>query len=501
MKILLVDDERIALTALVRKLNDTGLECNITGCAGSGMEALHMMEEDCPDVLITDIRMPVMDGLELIKCVNERFPSVISVILTGYSEFEYAKKAIKMGVNEYLLKPVDINELKTCLLACSEQLNRRYKQRNAISFMVDEQEMFLRPQPHGQSYVLLYLICGNPLHNFENIIHPAVALPSPAWFEKFLAAMIKPTGSVQCFNGVFSNELLVILSLDDSDMRTIEALLEKAAINLSERFRIYVTFQLEKNISAETLTRSVRTSRQKAVDSVILGCTQLCANKAPSARPIQSSQNVPLLSTLLIHRDYDLFSVNFARLLKKWHIDRQPLTEVQRNLVYLMQSILNRCDITLSVSSLDYLAENTMSFSSSEEQLIRNFCQLMMELASDKGDFDDRTGELLVEKIEAFLVTNIAETLTLQMLCARFGVSKAYLCRVFKKHKNATPIAYFTQLKIERAKEFLVQFPKAPISQIAEQLGFNDVYYFSKVFKKYVGEPPAAFRSQEEAEQ
>lgn len=80
------------------------------------------------------------------------------------------------------------------------------------------------------------------------------------------------------------------------------------------------------------------------------------------------------------------------------------------------------------------------------------------------------------------------------MLAGEMKVSKVYLCRIFKKYKNMTPIDYFNRLKIDRACELLVQFSSLPLQKISDMLGFNDVYYFSKVFKKIVGVSPSVYR-------
>lgn len=115
IKVIVAEDEELILNNTVKKIQQTGLGFEITAAVQNGKLALERIEEYLPDVLITDIRMPVMDGLELIKNVALNFPYLKTIIISGYGEFEYAKQAIKYGVKDYLLKPLEPEELKATL--------------------------------------------------------------------------------------------------------------------------------------------------------------------------------------------------------------------------------------------------------------------------------------------------------------------------------------------------------------------------------------------------
>ena len=105
-RILIVDDEPAGLNHVRMILQKKCPQYKIIGSANNGKEALDMIRRDQPDVLITDIRMPVMNGIEFVELVKQEFPSILAVIVSGYSEFEYAKSALKFGVCDYLLKPL-----------------------------------------------------------------------------------------------------------------------------------------------------------------------------------------------------------------------------------------------------------------------------------------------------------------------------------------------------------------------------------------------------------
>lgn len=115
LKIIVVEDEELILNHIVKNIQLTRLGVIIVGKAQNGMQAMELIEEHSPDILLTDIQMPVLNGLELIKHVALNYPYLKTIIISGYSEFEYAKQAIKYGVTDYLLKPLELDELREAL--------------------------------------------------------------------------------------------------------------------------------------------------------------------------------------------------------------------------------------------------------------------------------------------------------------------------------------------------------------------------------------------------
>ena len=121
-KLLLVDDEEDVREGVVREINWEAIGFEVVEKAENGREALEMVERLQPDVVVTDIQMPFMNGLQLAEAISERFPTIKLIILTGHDEFEYAQKAIKLHIDEYVLKPFSAQELINALLKVKEQI-------------------------------------------------------------------------------------------------------------------------------------------------------------------------------------------------------------------------------------------------------------------------------------------------------------------------------------------------------------------------------------------
>lgn len=113
--VIVAEDEELLLTNLVQKIQKADPDFQVAGTAQTGDQALALVEKLSPDLVVTDIRMPVMDGITLLTKVREQFPFTKFIITSGFSDFEYAKKAITLKVSDYLLKPVDSEELKEAL--------------------------------------------------------------------------------------------------------------------------------------------------------------------------------------------------------------------------------------------------------------------------------------------------------------------------------------------------------------------------------------------------
>ena len=149
-KIMIVDDETMSANTL-KKYIDTHLPaCHVVGSYRNGQEALDAFRTAPADILLVDIRMPVMDGLQLVERLNQISRDYVPIIVSSYGEFEYAKTAMKLGVIYYLLKPVDFAELKRSIEAAAHILNQRRLSRAALSVQDDDQEIFLLDLIHGK---------------------------------------------------------------------------------------------------------------------------------------------------------------------------------------------------------------------------------------------------------------------------------------------------------------------------------------------------------------
>lgn len=126
---IVVEDEVLLLESLVEKVESLAVGVEVIATANNGRRAVEEIEKAPPDLVITDIRMPLMDGLELVEWLNREYVDVRKIIVSGYSEFEYARRAIRYGVQDYLIKPVSAEELRGALLSAVLAIRQRSEER------------------------------------------------------------------------------------------------------------------------------------------------------------------------------------------------------------------------------------------------------------------------------------------------------------------------------------------------------------------------------------
>jgi two-component system response regulator YesN len=142
-KLLIVDDEKVVRDRVVSLLDWETAGFEVIGSCENGLEAMEILEKDCPDLIMTDIRMPFMDGLELAGFVQRNYPMVKLVFLTGFDDFNYARKAIDLSVMDYLLKPITADELSESLKRIRERLDKQLAERRDLSLLRDYYEQSL----------------------------------------------------------------------------------------------------------------------------------------------------------------------------------------------------------------------------------------------------------------------------------------------------------------------------------------------------------------------
>ena len=156
--VLLVDDEEDVVKAIMQKIDWDGLGYSLLGYAKNGLEALEIAEEKQVDVVLTDIKMPYMDGLTLSHKLKELYPSIKIVIFSGFDEFEYAKEAIRLEAEEYVLKPVDSGELSRIFRTVHERLDKEFDEKQNINHL---KNYYLESLPILQESFYTSLIEGN----------------------------------------------------------------------------------------------------------------------------------------------------------------------------------------------------------------------------------------------------------------------------------------------------------------------------------------------------
>ena len=197
-RIILVDDEEEVRQSIIRKINWTEAGFQVVGDAENGEDAMEKVEALEPDLILTDIRMPYMDGLTLAEKVRQKYPSVKIVIFSGYDDFEYAKQAIKLNVTEYILKPVNVEELTAILKRIKSNLDEEIEQKRNVSLL---RENYIKSLPILREQfineLISYPVPEETVAGCRNMTYP---LPEPrSGWPLPLTLSLRKSGAAPCF--------------------------------------------------------------------------------------------------------------------------------------------------------------------------------------------------------------------------------------------------------------------------------------------------------------
>lgn len=488
MRLFLVEDEVMALQSLQRKIEDLDGDWEIAGTASGGTEALEKIPAAAPHMVLTDIRMPDMDGITLIERLREQKIRASCIIISGYQEFEYAKQAMRLGVQDYLLKPVDPAELDRSLQRCRDTILLRRSQENAGAFP----NIPFRP---GEAYYAAYIIVGNALSGQAHSHHPQIPYFSGIQAEKIIAPSLENV-QIYSVDGFYSNEAALLLHGKDLSSE-IQSRLESAAGALLSRTNQYITIFYRKVEDPGHLESAIRACRRGAQKRMLFGENVVtCHTHHPDAPDRKLGDRAKLLILLLRQNQTRDLQRQVDKMLQEWRAAKRSAADITADLVFLLDSVKHALPDRQNFDfDSVFFIENLICFADGWDGLSRDFCTLLWECFQAEPEDRTLSGEELVAQIENYFQANVSENITLQDLADEMGFSKVYMCRVFKKLKNTTPIDYFTHLKIQRAQQMIQSFPSMPLREISEALGFSDMYYFSKVFKRLTGVSPSELRN------
>lgn len=512
MNILIVDDEK-----LIRKGLHLGIPWKRIGINGifeasSGREALDIMEQEKIDMIITDIQMPEMTGLELILEIRKRSEQVIIIVLTGYDEFDYARECIKMGVQGFLLKPVEEDELIECIKKQMDQLkNKREKV---------EKELYMRRIMGTSEQMELEVCCRNLLKN-ENTgkMVEEIQRKFPYIKEKKMrVALVLPSTDTTKME---EREEFSILTIKNVLIGYLDA--QSFGITLLDITGkiILILYEGEKS---DDLENHIVILRKLVKEECNISLRIILGNPVEHFEELYRSYNDAFYLMKEDREKYkdfiigntrkmpiDMFREVYLELkhyLCEYIGDTEKLLRVFRafsdatNSYNITDQYVRRC--CFEIASLVYYhctvetgeqCESklegllTALLSASREEMYGITYQYIQNLLKD-GEKDAND---LITDVKRYINENLVEDLTVSGIAAHFYLSPNYFSRLFKRIAKEGCNEYIIRKRIEKAKH-LLGTTNLKVGRIAYDVGYQDVNYFSLAFKKQTGVSPLQYR-------
>ena len=527
MKILIVDDE-VPIRRTIRRVLSHMSFTQIRE-ASDGLGAWEDIEAFMPDLVIADVKMPGMDGIELLSKIRESGNDLIYIIISGFDYFEYAQKSINLGAFSYLLKPIDEELLAKKLIAaealCKMKMNR----------LNNESTMTPTSSNPGilRRHILTDMINGSHASRKQNDV-TMIELGFPDRFGKCFVAIMKFDTPISLAST--SGEGYYNILLEKIEEHVLAAFQH-------EKYNIYPfnldagagfvfhcqTSSMETDLNYPAIEGIFRETVQKIGASVTIGISKtvmgieqlsiayVSAQNAITRRFANPDEHIFLSSDTNLFTNAMIigFSIEqkmlsafekndpnaaqlivsdlFIRHVKSVSADFESIKRLNYQIVILLFKVMNY----LKVSPENILGgeliffENLNSkhdFDSMLSYLIENICKCIEAAHAPKSKAKDN----ILDKVSSYIQKNAINLISLESISAYLHISPEHFSRAFKKESSENFIDYITRLKMEKAKLILME-QKLMVSEVSLQVGYNSVKHFTKIFKKHTNHTPGYY--------
>ncbi|WMT43135.1 response regulator [Paenibacillus sp. D2_2] len=481
IKVLLVDDEPWVIESLRASIDWNTLGFEVVGTANSGTEAISMLEILKPDVVFTDIRMPGMSGLELVKRGKIMAPGVDYILISGYAEFAYAQKAISYGAIAYCLKPFDEAEIESILIKLRRE--RSSHQIGASDASIDNETMILGFLEEPDEVQMLRLL--NRLEDLSVIRSPGdsigvivLASPSvvrPGLPEPYLYAKIGRTKHLFLVPYYHIEELISYIE----ERRIVDLPVSEGEGGL----KIYGVGVTERSAMRTDLRRAVKEANELA-DQYFIHGGFIIARKQPSMAGSfkdllkQVDEVMRVGDMARIHRIFDKLSLLF-------HSGSLTVQHALQ-LHHIVNAYLYCFKLDYEEHML-YSREQLLTSYDSVQEMLQDLRQCVAGFVLHTQDKEMvQTSNETFRAILSYVNNHFTEDVSIQLLSKQYYTNPSYISQLFKKEIGETFTAYIAKLRIAYACE-LLRGTNLLVGEIAEKSGYMDYFYFTRMFKKFMG--------------
>lgn len=525
MKVLIADDEIQVRKGLRMKVDWEAEGFVIAGEASNGKEALEMLKAIEFDLVITDMRMPIMDGLELAKVCQREFPAVRILVLSGYSDFEYVRGSMKEGVKDYLLKPVAPEELREALLKIKKEAAIERERREEASqlrmlfnsHLREVQEQFLLYlvkeewlQSHMVMERLKQLQLGVLADEEQSVQFISVEARESKEMEKRMEELWQP---FRLLSRELAESAEVTFSFYDPNyggiIHFIRQLPAAGCKEYHTKFINSLQIKVKSALGLETVIGIGRPvagySRFKNgyISSMLAWSrsrigpySQVIDGNEAGEDPFEFSPEIEKkLVNSLENANLPSFHANVSSLLGGR--DNQSILSfsfVSNRVLFLLGSIARKYDIeTNEIQQRMWICQQTIWELNSCEKVIEQLNSLAVTISDKVRAARFSNGRLILEGVRQYLDQHYASDISLGMLSDMFHINSAHLSETFKNHFGQNLSDYLVNLRMKKACEFLKD-QQLKIIDVAYLTGYSNPGYFSTVFKKHFGLTPAEYR-------
>ncbi|HEU5140107.1 MAG TPA: response regulator [Bacillales bacterium] len=520
IKGMLVDDEVNILRNLRTIVPWEDLGIDIVGMAKNGKEALEIFHEYQPDLILCDIRMPVMDGIELIKQVNEENEKCEIVMLTGYKDFEYMQSSIRYGVLDYILKPIDYDELREVAERAASDIRVRQlkevmekKKWGKIAHLAYEKSLhdslmgYVSSSPwiwenrEGDNETLVYLLLVVDIDHYSQKARFWTDEDRRMWHfavKNVLSEALQDYGLSYTVLQMREGEYCVIIERTQKEHSSIQEWANKLRTVVNQHLKLDVSVgvfesyvQIEQLAKAyKIVQRDLHLTPDKHENQLVLTYDEVRQGKEID---YFLWDKVERIVSELKNGDRDKSTQALMNLKKDLQlVSEESLVHIEQILHYLSLHLLREMkDLGVIDDNKEEAVWKKLKRTSGNKDLMN----VIEQLVNDSMDafFKKKKSETLMIAAEDYMNRNLGDDFGVNEIANYLGISPSYFSMLFKQYFNETFVEYLTRQRMERAKTLMVT-TNLSIAKMSRQLGYSDRRYFTKVFHKYTGKNPSEYR-------
>ncbi len=523
--VLLADDEEEVIHVIMKKINWEEMGFSVIGYANNGVKALEMVEELQPDVVMTDIKMPYMDGMELSNRIKASYPGTKILLFTGFDEFEYAKEAVHLEVEEYVLKPVNSVELTKIFIQLKIKLDQEISEKRNVEIL---EKYYVDSLPLLQANFYSSLIEGR-IHKEEIpgylsdyrifftgpyfcclVIHTSSGQVPKDMNPVLLSASVQKQArehlvekwQAKCFS-YLGNTILIPQLKNESQISELTDECDRFCKYARRMIGAVVTVGIGQVCGdILELSQSYENAREAVSYRVIYGTARAINMKeiiprktAPSGQGNESELS-ELFKMIRLGSEGDVETA-VEHYLK--HLSFPEKTQQQHHIdIMELISALYRFSANNDLQAEDFskdMGELYTRIFDLEPDVLKNWLtELSLSFREQAILARAKSTKSFVAKAMEYVGNNYGdEELSLDSICEYLGVSNSYFSTIFKKETGNAFITYLTDYRMDRAKSLLTTTEEKSYI-IAKHVGYTDPNYFSYVFKRRFGVSPSKYR-------
>lgn len=515
IKVLIADDEKNICMLLQKLIDWEQLQLSLVGEAHDGRTAYDMIMQHDPDIVIIDIKMPEMDGLEVIQKVKAAQKETVFLLISGHRDFEFAHAAIQYGVENYLLKPINRTALHTALTQAIKKIENRKqstaqklhsgKDREQLKSLLMQQLLYMPSSLQGKTLAELcefyevrfaqgtyQVACIQPdelvelnQQQFENLLTQLEIWFGNA-FQKDCDECLHRRTAFNC--------MFLLHTAAGRGMPEYASILEQAQVH----FYPFCHLTIGLSRPAEQLKQvDAREAQTAVLQRLELGIDQVILYGKHAFEPVKQ--------TLMRHENelWQMIEWGDQSRIRHWFEVKAPQLLPQRanpeDYVAFFLNIMERYGRKLKENypqkwpEMELRLTHAVKMSPSREQLMKRTLEALLACQAVEMAEKQKQDSTYVRRAKEYVQTHYGENVTLEDIARITFLNPSYFCTLFKKEEGINFSEYLIQYRLERAKMLLNNF-ELSIADVAKHVGYSDVRYFSKIFCKAFGIKPSEYR-------